>query len=367
MGDKLVRWSGLLGLAGLVVMMLSAVALSYASGWGGDTVLVRPATARQVAWSVLASPTPTPTLTPTPSPVPRPTETPRFSPTPSPTATLPPTHTPTATPSPTWPPGQTPTPVIEVITSTQNSTGHYWLERPLPPSANVEPSRYYPYGTTAEGQYLLHHGLDTTNDTGTPVVAVADGVVVVAGNDRETAWGPRTNFYGNLVIIRLAQRYKDQDVFCLYGHLNSVSVQEGQQVTTGDELGTVGQTGIAMGPHLHFEVRLGENDYAHTRNPALWLKPLDGCGTLVGRVVDAQGRPVAEQRLTLRKASGGTPITIYTYLNQGVNPDDDWSENLVIWDLEQGAYNLEIQVNKRTYSKFLVIRAGWTTWVEIKL
>ena len=231
----------------------------------------------------------------------------------------------------------------------------------------MEPSRYYPYGTTAEGQYLLHHGLDTTNDTGTPVVAVADGVVVVAGNDRETTWGPRTNFYGNLVIIRLAQRYKDQDVFCLYGHLNSVSVQEGQQVTTGDELGTVGQTGIAMGPHLHFEVRLGENDYAHTRNPALWLKPLDGCGTLVGRVVDAQGRPVAEQRLTLRKASGGTPITIYTYLNQGVNPDDDWSENLVIWDLEQGAYNLEIQVNKRTYSKFLVIRAGRTTWVEIKL
>ncbi len=372
MEDKLVRWSGLMGLAGLVAMMLSAVALGYASGWGGDAASIRPATARQVVWSLLPSPTFTPTLTPTLTPTPRPTATPRFSPTPSPTATPSPTPTPTpapptATPFPTWPPGQTPTPVIEVITPTQNAAGHYWLDRPLPPSANVEPSRYYPYGTTAEGQYLLHHGMDTTNDTGTPIVAVAAGVVVVAGNDQETAWGPRTNFYGNLVIIRLDQEYEGQPVFCLYGHLNSVRVQEGQRVQAGDELGTVGETGIAMGPHLHFEVRVGENTYASTRNPALWLKPLEGCGVLVGRVVDMQGRLVPEQKLVLRKASGGTPITIYTYLDHGVNPDDDWRENLVIWDLEQGAYDLEIHIDKRAYSKFLVVRAGQTTWVEIRL
>jgi murein DD-endopeptidase MepM/ murein hydrolase activator NlpD len=191
--------------------------------------------------------------------------------------------------------------------------------------------------------------------------------VVVAGTDQETAWGLRPNFYGNLVVIRLDREFNDQPVFCLYGHLDSVGVKEGQRVRTGDELGTVGETGIALGPHLHFEVRLGENTYTSTRNPMLWIKPLEGCGTLVGRVVDAQGRLMPEQQITIRKAGGGTPITIYTYLDHGVNPDDDWGENFVVWDLDQGSYDLEIRVNERVYSKFLVVREGQTTWVNIRL
>jgi murein DD-endopeptidase MepM/ murein hydrolase activator NlpD len=244
---------------------------------------------------------------------------------------------------------------------------HLWLDRPLPASASVSPSHYYPYGTTAEGQYLLHHGVDTVNPTGTPVVAAADGVVVVAGNDQETVWGLRRNFYGNLVVIRLVREYKNQPVFCLYGHLDSVSVREGQWVKAGDELGTVGETGIALGPHLHFEVRLGENTYTSTRNPMLWTKPLEGCGIVAGRAVDAQGRLVPEQKLILRKASGGSPITIYTYLDHGVNPDDEWNENFVVWDLAQGAYEMELHVNERVYKKFLVVREDKTTWVDIRL
>jgi len=369
---ELAQWSGRLGAIAVVVTILIVTTTGYASGWGTDAP-VRPAAARQVAWSLLPTPTPSPTLTPTPSPTPRPTVTPRFSPTPTdtplPTATatpLPPTAT--ATPLPTRPPGQTPTPAIEVITATQNAEGHYWLDRPLPASASVSPSRYYPYGTTAKGQYLLHHGVDTVNPAGTPILAVADGVVVVAGDDLETVWGLGKDFYGNLVVIRLDRTYKDQPVFCLYGHLESVSVTEGQRVRAGDVMGGVGGTGIARGGmHLHFEVRVGENTYASTRNPALWLKPLEGRGTLVGRVVDAQGRLVPEQQLVLRKAGGGTPITIYTYLDHGVNPDDDWGENFVVWDLDQGAYDLEIRVNKRAYSKFLVVREGQTTWVNIRL
>jgi len=366
------QWSGRLGAVILAVMVLITTTTGYASGWGADAAFTRPATARKVAWSLLPTPTPTPTLVPTPSPTPRPTETPRFSPTPThtPTPTATPTATPlppTMTPLPTRPPGQTATPVIQVVTATHNAAGHYWLDRPLPASANVNPSRYYPYGTTAGGEYLLHHGVDTTNPTGTPVIAVANGTVVVAGTDQETAWGLRPNFYGNLVVVRLERKYKDQPVYCLYGHLDSMRVKEGQWVKAGDELGTVGETGIALGPHLHFEVRLGENTYASTRNPMLWIKPLEGCGTVVGWVVDEQGRLAPEQKVILRKASGGTPITIYTYLDHGVNPDDEWGENLVIWDLAQGAYDLEIHVNKRAYKKFLVVREGQTTWVDIRL
>jgi murein DD-endopeptidase MepM/ murein hydrolase activator NlpD len=265
------------------------------------------------------------------------------------------------------PPPPTSTPVTEPITVTRNVTDHYWLDRPLVPPADVRPSQYYPYGTTADGQYLLHHGVDTVNPTGTPIIAVAEGVVVVAGTDTETAWGLRPNFYGNLVVIRLDRKYQGKDVFCLYGHLSVVGVKEGQRVKTGDVLGAVGQAGIALGPHLHFEVRVGEDAYASTRNPMLWLKPLAGEGTIVGRVVDAQGRLVPEVKVTIRKAAGGNRITTTTYLDHGVNSDDEWGENFVIGDLGKGAYDLEVTVNKHTYKKFVVVREGQSVWVDIRL
>lgn len=362
------QFLGQLGALVLVAVILIATAGGYALSRQAQATSAPLPTARKVAWSLL------PTYTPTPSPTPRPTATPRFSPTPTntprPTATATATATPvpTFTPvnTPTRPPGQTTTPVIELITTTQNADGHYWLDRPLPVGSSG-PSRYYPYGTTAEGQYLLHHGVDSVNPTGTPIIAIADGVVVVAGTDENTAWGLRPNFYGNLVVIRLDRTFRDRPVFCLYGHLNSISVEEGQRVKTGDELGTVGESGIALGPHLHFEVRTSENTYASTRNPMLWFKPLEGRGTVVGWVKDAQGRLAPEQQVFLRRANGGTPITIYTYLDHGVNPDDEWGENFVIWDLEPGAYELEIQVNGRAYTKFLVVREGHTVWVDIRL
>ena len=49
------------------------------------------------------------------------------------------------------------------------------------------------------------------------------------------------------------------DVYLLYGHLSQVSVATGQRVAPGDLVGAVGMTGIAIGPHLHVEMRLGAN------------------------------------------------------------------------------------------------------------
>jgi hypothetical protein len=75
-------------------------------------------------------------------------------------------------------------------------------------------------------------------------------------------------------------------LYTLYGHLSAVTVSVGQRVARGDQIGDVGATGIALGPHLHFEVRVGDPyNFNATRNPELWLHPYPDYGTLVGRVM----------------------------------------------------------------------------------
>ena len=79
---------------------------------------------------------------------------------------------PTSTPTPTRRPGP--------------PQDHYRLERPIGPEGQAQASRFYPYGTTATGLYLLHHGVDMENPIGTPVLAVASWTIIVAGSDQAT-------------------------------------------------------------------------------------------------------------------------------------------------------------------------------------
>ncbi|MFB0535439.1 MAG: M23 family metallopeptidase, partial [Anaerolineae bacterium] len=276
----------------------------------------------------LGTPTPTPTFTPTPTLTPTPT----FTPTPTPTST--PTATPTSIPAT---PTVEPTPTIptcdEPLKEGLGGGDHYWLERPLGPEHSQQPSRFYPYASTGEGRYLLHHGLDIQNETGTPVLAVADGKVVVAGDDRVEAYGPTTDFYGQLVIIELNQTYLEQPVFCIYGHLSEVSVGVGQEVRGGDVLGRVGMTGIALGPHLHFEMRVGSNGYSQTRNPELWLKPFPDQGTIAGRLLYPNGCPIQDRIITVHRADAPDERwgSLRTYIwGEGINPDDGWGENFCL-------------------------------------
>lgn len=89
----------------------------------------------------------------------------------------------------------------------------------------------------------FHAGVDIVALRGTPVAAAAPGRVTWAGR---LAGG-----WGNLVVVAHAD-----GVRTMYAHLSSIAVRLGQHVVTGDRLGTVGATGDATGPHLHFEVRL---------------------------------------------------------------------------------------------------------------
>ncbi|HTY98493.1 MAG TPA: peptidoglycan DD-metalloendopeptidase family protein, partial [Rhodocyclaceae bacterium] len=290
--------------------------------------------------------TPRPSKTPTPSST-------VTDPPPTPTLTRTASATSTASPSPTQP-GPSPTPAGILPTgpcadqACASAVGHFWLERPIPSAYVNYPDRTYPYGGTLNGTREPHHGVEFVNSSGTPIVAAGPGQVVVAGNDHTTAYGPTVDFYGNLVVVQLDQTFAGQPVFNLYGHMKSISVTVGQHVNTGDRLGLVGATGVAIGPHLHFEVRVGANTYASSRNPELWLKPLryNGVyeGVIAGRVVDTHGQPVNGYALVIRPISvdSDTPqsryITTYTPDGLGVQGDDRLGENFGVTDLPIGMY-----------------------------
>ena len=90
---------------------------------------------------------------------------------------------------------------------------------------------------------VFHAGVDFPAPSGTPVTAAGFGTVVMAGYD-SSGWG-------NMVVI--GHRF---GLRTLYAHLASIAISRGQAVGVGQRLGTVGATGRASGPHLHFELLL---------------------------------------------------------------------------------------------------------------
>lgn len=105
----------------------------------------------------------------------------------------------------------------------------------------------------AGGRVSYHNGLDIAAPQGTPVAVANDGVVVVAGQyPVKGGWVMVDHGFG---------------VFSHYFHMSRIDVQVGQEVSRGEVIGAVGSTGLATGPHLHWEVRVG---LAPT-NPLEWV------------------------------------------------------------------------------------------------
>ena len=349
--------AGALGLAALVGLL--------SVGWGALPELPELGTA---TFTPTRTPTSTATYTPTSTPTHTPTPTPSHTPTPTHTPTDTPTSTPTRTPTATSIPTHTATPTATPTLLPPED--HYWLGRPIGPEGSNQITHYYPYGTRGgEEEYLVHHAVDIINPTGTTVVAVAPGIVAYAGDDHTTALGPWVDFYGNVVMVELDRQYKGEPLYVLYGHLSEVLVEDGQRVEMGGVLGKVGATGIALGPHLHFEVRVGGSTYAHTRNPELWIAPFPGLGTIAGRLTDAEGNPVPQTLVTFHRAD--TPDdrwreTRTYYLEEGIAPDPEWGENFTMGDVPPGEYVVKTRLNGQLYVADVTVEAGKTALVVIE-
>jgi len=110
------------------------------------------------------------------------------------------------------------------------------------------------------GGWREHKGTDYAAATGTPVRAIGDGVVIREG------WG---NGYGNMLEIRHRNGFVTR-----YGHLSRFAsgIRAGSRVTIGQTVAFVGSTGLATGPHLHFEVLVE----GRQRDPRSALKSVGG-------------------------------------------------------------------------------------------
>jgi len=95
-------------------------------------------------------------------------------------------------------------------------------------------------------RYRPHHGLDYAAPTGTPVSAIGSGTVVFSGIKGS---------YGKFVIIKHPNGYKSY-----YGHLSKIekNIRVGVKAEQGQIIGYVGATGLATGPHLHYELRIND-------------------------------------------------------------------------------------------------------------
>lgn len=94
------------------------------------------------------------------------------------------------------------------------------------------------------GQWYLHKGIDIAFGYNVPVVSTARGKVVSI--DYEPLG------FGNFIIIRHKYGF-----YTRYAHLQRILVSRGQDITQGQVIGTMGNTGLSTGPHLHYEVRIG--------------------------------------------------------------------------------------------------------------
>jgi murein DD-endopeptidase MepM/ murein hydrolase activator NlpD len=296
------------------------------------------------------------------------TNTPRLaatnSPVPSPTLTVTPANVFVATPAP-GPLGGSDSATWTPAALTLLPGPHFWLNRPIGPSGVNYIAHNYAYGGTDGGGRPIHHGDDFENPYGTAVLAAGDGVVQYAGDDIHQIFGPQPNFYGNVIVIR--HPFADsngQAVFSLYGHLSQIGVQTGQTVKVGQVIGLVGSAGVAIGAHLHFEVRVGDpNNYNSTRNPELWIAPFSASGAVAGRVSNLYGQPVGTIQIQFQRQDSFYAAENYA---DGSTPGDtQWQETFALNDLQSGYYTVFIRSKggATLYRNTVLIITGQVTWL----
>lgn len=136
-------------------------------------------------------------------------------------------------------------------------------------------------------KWKAHLGVDYGAATGTPVRSVGDGVVEFAGVQ---------NGFGNVVYVN--HRNNQTTVFA---HLSRINVRKGQSVSQGQQIGAVGSTGWATGPHLHFEFRVN----GQQRDPLTMARQSDTIP------LSASAKPLFTQVAAANRVALAAAATVY--------------------------------------------------------
>ena len=189
--------------------------------------------------------------------------------------------------------------------------------------------------------------------------------MLFAGPDNDSVYSPWKEFYGNVVVIGHVN-----EMYTLYAHLSKVNVQAGDIVIVGDQIGEIGQSGVATGSHLHFEVRMGGNglDYFSTRNPEIWVELNKGengeaLGAIAFSILDANSNfQFAEFTARYHQDKNDPKIKthyVVTYAKDMMNGE----ENAALSDLLPGYYRIALKHNGHLYERWVEVESGKLTKV----
>lgn len=163
-------------------------------------------------------------------------------------------------------------------------------------SSRFNPNRIHPLFKTVRP----HRGIDYAASRGTPVYAAGDGRIAKSGFSKAN---------GNYVIVKHGQQYVTK-----YLHLHKRHVKAGQKVKQGQTIGTVGSTGYATGPHLHYEFIVNG---VH-RNPSTIVKKLPKPKSLTNKQQQAFSKQIAGYKLQMETYAA------HYKANNKTNSSDDW-------------------------------------------
>jgi murein DD-endopeptidase MepM/ murein hydrolase activator NlpD len=266
-------------------------------------------------------------------------------------------------PSPGAPPQSAWRPPLYPVPWAPTEHDHFFFIRPIAADEVNWPDGSYRYGGIFF-EDVIHSGVDIRAGEGAPVMAAGAGKVIWAGYGLYSGVEAPGDPYGLAVAIRHDFGYDGKTLYTLYGHLSRVDVIRGQHVETGEKIGEVGQTGFATGPHLHFEVRLGKNDFFTTYNPELWIAPPQGWGVLAGRIMGSGGQLLLHQEITITSLDTGQVWETVTYGDTvSVNSDAYYRENFVVGDLPAGRYAVATPYLGRMNQIEFEIFAGQVTYL----
>ena len=244
---------------------------------------------------------------------------------------------------------------------------HFYFGRPIGANEVNWPLPDYRFG----GVFFkneVHTGVDIDAPTGTPVMAAGPGKVIWAGYGLLNQTYNLKDPYGIAVAIKHDFGYQGQTLVTYYGHMSKLLVTRGQHVEGGEVLGLVGDTGHTTGPHLHFEVRVGTDNFYRTHNPELWMAPPQGWSILAARIMDANGGLLEKATIKIHSLEKNRYWEVKTYGPAGYNLVEDpyYHENMVIGDLPAGDYEVLVPSGDKIVAHNVTLRPGMVTFFSYR-